>query len=298
MPASARPPRFRQAIALDPNYALAYAGLAASETYLSDERGDLAMLRSAVAAADKAVALAPQLAEVYTTRGRIRFARLWDWPGAQADLDRALSLAPPSAMTHRLYGYLLSTRGKLPEAVQEMRKAVETDPMSFDDWWRLGLYLQASGDLGAARKSLQRAVEIAPQSSTANAYLGMLEVLDGHPAVALDRFRSISNDESSYRPFGIALAEQALGHKQESERALRELIAHGPGQSYQIAQVYAAGGQIDQAFEWLERAYSKHDGALMHVRIDPFMNDLRSDPRYKALLVKVKLDSDPASSVH
>ena len=297
MPVSARPPRFRQAIALDPNYALAYAGLAASETYLSDERGDLAMLRSAVAAADKAVALAPQLAEVYTTRGRIRFARLWDWPGAQADLDRALSLAPPSAMTHRLYGYLLSTRGKLPEAVQEMRKAVETDPMSFDDWWRLGLYLQASGDLGAARKSLQRAVELAPQSPFGNLILAMHEVLDGHAEVALGLSRSISEEWA--RLTGIALAEQALGHKQESQRALRELIArHAQGQSYQIAQVYAAGGEIDQAFEWLEHAYSQHDGALANVIFDPFMNDLRSDPRYKALLVKMKLDSDPASSVH
>ena len=101
-------------------------------------------------------------------------------------------------------------------------------------------------------------------------------------------FRKIDNE--GLRLAGIAMAEHALGHAKESQQALDELIAkHAQDSAYQIAEAFAWRGEKDPAFEWLERAYQQRDGGLSEVKVDPLLSSLRGDPRYRALLRKMKL---------
>jgi len=115
-------------------------------------------------------------------------------------------------------------------------------------------------------------------------------VLSGRGNEALESFNRLT-----YRPprlIGIALAEQALGHRRESQKALDELIAkNAEGLAYQIAEIYAFRGDKDEALKWLERAYAQHDGGMISMRGDPLLRTLRGDPRFKALLVKMRFPS-------
>ena len=279
---------FREAIALDPDYAAAHAALAAIESSLADQVGDAEMMRSALDAADRAIRLAPELADAYSARGTIRVLYLWDWAGSQADFDMALSLDAGQAVTQRGYAALLMARGRLDEAVAAAHRAVEADPLSSVSWQRLGFLLQCSGDLAGSRRALERALELAPSSHQAHYLLGMTEVLDGHGSAALALFRQVRFRPS--RLFGVALAEQALGHAAESRRALQQLIAENArGEAFQIAKVYAAGGDRVRALDWLERAYSQHDGGIAQLAVDPFLRQLRGDPRFEAMRARMKM---------
>jgi adenylate cyclase len=278
---------FRSAIALDPKYAIAYAKLADAEGLVADAAGDAAMMRIAVADANKAIAVAPELAEAYSVRGSIRAGSLWDWSGAQADLEEARRLDPNGASTQRLNASLLEAQGRLPEAVEVARKMVDADPLSSTAWERLAFYQMDSGDLDGSRRSLNHALELEPDFAFAFFLLGITEVLSGRNNEGLESFNRLT-----YRPgrlFGIALAEQALGHRQESQKALDELIVeNAQGNAYQIAEIYAFRGDNDESLKWLERAYAQHDGGMSSMNLDPLLRNLRGDSRFKALLVKMR----------
>src|SRR5208337_4077001 len=140
---------YHQAIALDPNYAAAYAGLAMSELYLADETGDSAGLDRAMAAAERAVALAPDQPMGYAARGDLRSDIAWDWAGAQADFARALELDPSDPFVLRRYSILLDCLGRLPESVTAARKVTEIDPFSASAWRTLSEALFTNGELPA-----------------------------------------------------------------------------------------------------------------------------------------------------
>jgi Tfp pilus assembly protein PilF len=282
---------YRKAVALDPSYGAAYAGLAISEAYLADDSGDAAGMKRAQAAAEKAIALAPDEADGYAARADLRASFGWDWAGAQADLERALVLDPTDGEVRRLYGDVLASLGRLPEAIAAYRRATELDPLSSPTWGGLGWYLMQSRDLAGAHEALRRALEIEPGSALSLGYLGTLQLLEGKAAEALATSRKITSDEV-FRLFGISRAEHMLGNEKESDRALEELIVkHAKDSAYQIALVFAQRGQKDEAFEWLERAYMQRDGGLAEIKVDLLLSDLRSDPRYQAMLRKMNLSS-------
>ncbi len=283
---------FRKAIALDPHYAATYAGLALSEASLADQTGDAAALSQAEADADadaeKAIALGPEEADGYAARGILRSTFSWDWPGAQADLAKALVLDSASAAAQRYNAGLLESFGRLPEAIAALKKAVELDPLSNAAWERLGLYLTESRDYPGAGEALHRALEIKPESPFGLNNLVALQLLEGKAAEALATARR--NDFESLRLQGVAMAEHTLGHAKESQQALDELVAkHAQDSAFEIAEAFAWRGEKDKAFEWLERAYQQHDGGLAELKADALLNSLHGDPRFKALLRKMKL---------
>jgi TolB-like protein/lipoprotein NlpI len=279
---------YRKAIALDPNYAAAYAGLAFSEFFVADTTGDAEMMQRAVTAAERAIALAPDLPLGYLTRGFLRSTHSWDWTGAQADFEKALALDSGAGQAQDFYGSLLASVGRLPEAIAAERKAIELDPLSGWPWENLGVYLMASGQFAAARPAISRALELNPEASQMSYSLGRLELLEGHAQEALTVFRRISHE--AIRQCGSAMAEHTLGHVKESQQALDELAAkHARESAYQIAEVYAWRGEKDHAFEWLQRAYAQHDGGLSDIKYDPVLATLRADARYAALLKKLGL---------
>jgi len=282
---------YQQAVAADPGYAAAYAGLAIAEGYatdFADTADEVAAGRQrARSAADKAIALGPDLADGYAARGWIRSSTAWEWSGAQADLEKALALDPGSSTAQRRYGYLLLSLGRNPEAIAVALKATELDPLSAGAWNGLGLTYLSDGQLPAAREALNKAVAISPESGVANFNLGVVELMEGLSQEAMTMFRRAGEDFSQA---GVAMAEHALGHAKESQQSLDELImksAHDA--AYQIAEVYAWRDEPDKTFEWLERAYAQHDGGISQIKADALLKSVRSDPRFAAMVKKLGL---------
>jgi tetratricopeptide (TPR) repeat protein len=245
-------------------------------------------LRQAEADAEKAIALAPEEAEGYAARGLLRSSYSWDWAGAQADLAKALLLDPASATVQRRYAGLLKSQGQLSEAIAAEKKAIELDPLSGGIWNNLSLSLMGKRDYPAAGEALRRGLEIQPESTLILYNLARLQLLEGHAAEALATLRKV--DAEALRLPGIAMAEHTLKNPKDSQRALDELLAkHTQEAAYQIAEVFAWRGEKDKAFEWLERAYAQRDGGLVQVKVDPMLDGLHGDPRFKTFLKKMKL---------
>lgn len=283
---------YKQSIALDPKYASAYAGLAVAENELShDPENSLAEVlagqQRALAAADRAIAIDPVLAEGYEARGFLRFTINWDWAGAEADLSRAFALDPGSYRAYTCYACFLAGLGRLSEALEINKKAIELDPLSADTWFRRSTQLNAAGRLPEARKAATRALEISPEHAFAWFNLGVTSLLEGNPKAALAEFHRASK---ARREAGVAMAEHDLGHVKESQRALDALVAgYASTNAYQVAEMYAWRGERDAAFTWLERAHAQHDGTLVQLKFDPLLARLRSDPRFAAMLKKMGL---------
>jgi tetratricopeptide (TPR) repeat protein len=245
-------------------------------------------MKQAEAAADRAVALAPEQADGYAARGFVRSGFSWDWARAQADFAKALALDPADSTVLRRFGSLLASLGRLPQAVVALRKATALDPLSNPAWEHLGRYLMLSRDFAGAHEAIHRALEIQPESPYGLNDLGELLLLEGNAAEALATFRKVVNED--LRLSGIAMAEHTVGRAKESQQALDELIAkYAHEAAFQIAESYAWRGEKDKSFEWLERAYQQRDGGLTEIKGDPPLACLRGDRRYKALLHKMNL---------
>jgi tetratricopeptide (TPR) repeat protein len=138
-----------------------------------------------MSAAERAVALEPEQVDGYTARAYLRIPVTWNWAGAQADLEKALTLDPGSGAIQSGYGFLKLTLGQLPEAVAALRKSVELDPLSSEAWNGLGYTLTANREFASARQALVRALQISPGSEFALSNSVELQLLQGHPLEAL-----------------------------------------------------------------------------------------------------------------
>jgi TolB-like protein/tetratricopeptide (TPR) repeat protein len=282
---------FEKAVALDPAYAPAHAGLSDALGWWSnsDEESKLdrvALQQRALAEAEKAVAAAPDLADGWLARGRDRLGISWEWDAARSDLEKARSLAPGDAEVQLWLGHLFAVQGRLPEAIANTRRAAELDPLSPLVWDFLGRYLAASGDLLASRAAFARSLALAPASLWANRELGFTYLLSREPAIALASFEK---QKGWLRALGLALSHHDLGHAAQAQAALDELMSVPDPPAYQIAQVYAWWGDKDRAFLLLERARLTRDAGIRYLKYDPLLEKLRSDARWPALMRKLNL---------
>jgi TolB-like protein/DNA-binding winged helix-turn-helix (wHTH) protein/Flp pilus assembly protein TadD len=281
---------FQAAIALDPDYAAAYADLALAQLWLSsdtDNAVDVPGWDAALADAEKAIALAPGLAAGYSARGFVRTIYRFDFAGGQSDLDKALKLNPGDALVLHRSAVLLGVLGKLPAAIAREEQALALDPLSAEICMRLAFFLVADQQMGLARPLYEKALATAPNSTLALYHLGELELLEHQPERALAIFRRSTVED--YRLTGQAKAEYSLGHSDPSQRNLEQLIAKKPTPATAIAGVYAWRSEKDKAFQWLERAYSERDVGITWLKIDFDFRAMREDARYKALLKKMNL---------
>ena len=279
---------FERAISLDPMYAAAYSGLALARAWAGDQTGDWAMIEQASRDAEKSVALDPNEATGYAVRGFIRTNWFWDWSGAQADIAKALALDPRSSEAQSHNANVLDSVGRVADAVAAQKQATELDPLSSAAWVHLGNYSTELRDYRVADAAYARALELEPTSAIAFVNLGILRLLQGNTHQSLEVFEKMEN--GGFRLAGIAMAEYTLGNATRSDQAMRELEAKWSREgAFQIAEAHAWRGEIDAAFQWLERAYQQKDGGLASVRGDPLLNSLHGDPRFNALLRKLKL---------
>ncbi|TMA31672.1 MAG: tetratricopeptide repeat protein, partial [Deltaproteobacteria bacterium] len=245
--------------------------------------------RRAREAADKAIALGPELPEGYIARASMRAATQWDWEGARSDFQRALTLAPENADALTTYAlYVLRSLGRLDEGIAVSRKAAQLDPLNGRIFSGLASLLVGAGRLDEARAAAERSLEINPEQAFAPAWLGFVLLLQGRPAEALAWYARSTSEV--FRLLGAAIVQHSLGHARESDAALDELVRkHSHDAAYQIATVHAWRGDKDRAFEWLERARVQHDGGIALIKVDAAMRSLRDDPRYLELLAKLNL---------
>ena len=287
---------YEQAVALDPGYAAAWAGLAMATFWVADAADTATSVAEgqdrALAAAEKAIELAPDLPDGYQARGFIRVPIRWDWEGARVDLQQALALKPDDPDALSAYAYaVLRPLGRLSEAAGSLRKAAELDPLNARVWGMLGNVLALSGQFSAAREAFNRSLSISPEQSFVAYNMGITFLLEGQPAAAKAINARSSNE--IFQLAGAALAEHDLRHPTESRKTLEDLIArYGHSGAYQIAQVYAWRGESDRALEWLHRARAQRDGGLTIVKVDPLFRSLHGDPRFGALLKSINLPSD------
>jgi serine/threonine protein kinase/Tfp pilus assembly protein PilF len=281
---------YEQAIKLDPGYAAAWAGLAdtlsdeADWGYLPAEEGK----REARKAAERALALDPNLAEAHAAMGGIKMTYNWDWQGADASFQRALALEPGSGDLAMRAAALAATLGRFDEALALGRRAVELDPLSATSYFNLGQNAYNAGRLEEAAAAFKKVLELDPEFSSAHASLGTVYIEQGRPRQALAETER--EQHPAVRLYVLALAYHALGRKKEADAALAELLTkYHATMAYQIAELYAVRGDADRAFEWLERAYIQRDVGLTYIKGDPPLRNLKHDPRYAVFLKKMGL---------
>jgi TolB-like protein/Tfp pilus assembly protein PilF len=278
----------QRALALDPNYAAAHALLAASITVQMTDGTDPVGLNAdqAIAAAERAVALAPELGEAYSARSYVRWLLQWNWSAAQADIEKALQLDPRAYGVQRRCALLLCARGRFTEAIPAAQAATEMDPLDANSWIILGMGCYAAGQSAAGHRALSRALVVSPDSTLANLMLSQNQLATGQISDAMK-----TNDSQQSEPWRwatVAMAEHSLGHAQESHRVLDELISkYGRRIPLRIAVACAWRGEADAGFDWLERAYQQRDGMLSLVQCEPALRGVHSDACYKALLRKM-----------
>lgn len=280
--------------------AAAWAGLADARhlLVLQRETAPRTGYPLAEAAARRALALDPGLGETHATLGSILFRYHWDWPAADRELRRAVAAAPGSALVHHDYSWFLVALGRFEEGLAAMRRAQEIDPLSLRANADVGWVLYRIRRTGEAIAAMRRLLAVEPGFGMARQCLEHALRHAGRPAEALEEARI------GLRRAGLDAAEiSALtaGPPAEAwQRLNRWRLARRLSQSgsspYDLAALYADLGEPDPAFAALERAFAERDPALPSLAVDPVFDRLHGDPRFAALLARLRLPSLPAAA--
>jgi serine/threonine-protein kinase len=287
---------FQQAIQLDPNYALAYVGLA--DAYrslgLGAEMSPTEFLPKSKAAAQRALEIDDSLAEAHTALGMTMFWYDWNWSAVENQFKRALELNPNSAETHQFYAHLLSNTGRHAEALAEIKRARELDPYSPFLNTLEGQFLLHAGKPDEALVRLRETFELAPSfwfphlfASSAYIEKGMFveAISEARRATELSSAQTVSAANEGY-----ALAK--LGKYEEARIVLDRLLKLSKERfvpPYHIAFLYNGLGQRNEAFAWLERGFEQRDPKMTFLKVEPKWNNLRDDPRFVDLMRRVGL---------
>jgi tetratricopeptide (TPR) repeat protein len=282
---------YRQALAQDSTYAPAWAGIADAWSMLADDYlPPREAYPKARAAARRAIALDSTEADAHASLGLVLQSYDWDFAGAESEYLRAIALNPNAATAYHYYGYvLLSTPGRLDSALAVLQRAESLDPLSPLTLAVLGWVLRLMGRYNEAIEECQKALELDPQAWAALWSLGESLLLAGRPEEALRTLRRAEAPPPAIRATA-ARALVALGRRQEARRALHELEQEATRRYVRpeaIAAIYAAMGENDAAFRWLDEAYRARSASLGQLKVEQYWDPIRSDPRFAALVKKV-----------
>lgn len=288
---------YKQAIQIDPNFALAYAALA--EVYNSMAKDPDVAPKDAVpfakTAAMRALELDPTLPEAHSAFGDSLAIYDWNWTDSEREFKRAIELDPNISYIHLAYsGSYLGYVGRTDEAVAEAQKAVELEPLSLINNSVLTSSYVYARQYDKALVHAQKAFDLDANFPLARQWLGTAYILNGQYQRAIDIQNQAPPDSPSRwnSLFVIALAYGRMGDRQNCERAISEYEEIGKTRyvrRYYLASVYATLGDRDKAFAELEKAYSDRDSFLGRLLEDPFMDPLRDDPRFADLLKRIGL---------
>ena len=284
---------YEQAATIDPNYALAWSGIADALTSrpINSDFPPLDVRGPARDAAERAVRADPDLAEAQTALGRVYFWLEWDWSAAEAAFRRATVLNESYAQAHLMLGHVLSQTLRHNDAVAALRRARELDPLNAMNHAISAQVSFQARDYPGALDHAQRAIVVNPEFWIGHAQQALAYEQLGRRDTALDALtragRLAGGNHMTIAARGYLLA--TLGRHSEAREVLR-MLEQGSHEGYVpptgLALVYAGLGERDRAFEWLEKARTKQDVNLVFLPVDPRWDAIRDDPRFVALVAR------------
>jgi TolB-like protein/Flp pilus assembly protein TadD len=288
---------YQRALDVDPNYALAYAGLA--DCYIVFAHEGMApheAFPSAIAAATKALEIDPTLAQAHTALADAKYHYKWDWAGAERDFQQAFELNPGYANVHWWYAGLLLALGRIDEALAEIKEAQRLEPISLRINFWTGVLLYYDHQYDQAIESLREVIELDPNLERAYLWLGLSYRQKGmhQQAIAVLEKAVALPTSGFYTKAGLAQVYATGSHREDAWTLLQELLRLSKERyvpPHLIALVYTALDDQEQAFVWLYKADTLRDAALIWVNVDPGFDNLHTDPRFTVLLQKMGLAS-------
>jgi serine/threonine protein kinase/Tfp pilus assembly protein PilF len=281
---------FRLAVQHDPGYASPWVGMSevhhrqADSGYLPADEG----YRMARREVEQALALDKNLANAHAEMGWIKATHDWDWEGAAASYRRALELDPGNINALIATAILAACQGRPDNAIELDHQVIRLNPLSVPVYNNLGLHAYSAGRLDEAIAAFKKALDLNPVFPCVHVFLGFIYLEQHQPQQALKEIEL--EKDPVWRQFGLSIGYQAVGRKKEADAALAGFISeHSETMAYQIAEVFAYRGEMDRAFEWLERAYRLHDSGMGDIKGDRLLRSLEYDSRYSALLEKMRL---------
>lgn len=291
---------FEQAIAIDPNYAAAWAGMARAYIYLADVyRAPLGILPAMRGAAEKAVALNPDLAEGHLQLGYIAMSYDLDFAKAKRELQNAVKLRPGLAEAHALLGFYLLRVGRNPAAARtQLHVAEKLDPLNpwFPRWEAYAAIAQ--GDEAAATKLALRVNRLDPDFAYNGDAVAMVEGAFGHWPACVDRYMQQHAKPSLYSP-QLAVCQAHAGQAAQARAALGKVLddaRHRYVDRTYVAAIYAALGDKNDAMAQLEQAYRDRSAHMDSIWMNTWYRPLHGDPRFEALVARIRVGEPPAES--
>ena len=285
---------FEQAIKLDPNFALAFVGIAESYAVMPSypHMSPKEATPLAKAAVAKALELDPELPEAHTVSGMITSAYDWDWAKAESSFKRSLELDPNLAITHYRYAFLyLSPMGRHDEAIVEMKRAMELEPLSLIQGANFGGVYMYARQFDLAVEQARKTYDLDPSFTGGQSWAARTYNAKGMYAEAiLVCEKAMQTNDRLIDQLSYSYAK--TGRRQEADGLIKqwkEKEKNGYIINYFLAVTYVALGDKDAAFAELEKAYQARDWFLHRIKSDPFMDPLRDDPRFAGLLKRMGL---------
>ncbi|MCP4259282.1 MAG: protein kinase [Planctomycetes bacterium] len=279
---------FQQAIEIDPNYAQAYAGLAGSYVFLS-WAGHLPLDEAkskTIALLSKALELDYKLAEAHHVLSGVLFVLCWDWMEGERETKLAIELKPNLAEAHYNYAYYLMAMGRFAESIAEAKCALQLDPLSYAYECTLATMYYCARQYEQAIGQYQHIAELKPKESRSYWDLARTYVqMERYEEAVQARQKALSLSGAQHEEVeALARAYNEEGPKGYWIYHLERLKGQYEHKPYSTARIYAQLGDKEQAFAWLEKAYEKHDGGLLYLKVEPLLDPLHDDPRFDDLL--------------
>ncbi len=292
---------FQRAVSRDPEYAEAHVGLAVCYVTLGwyCALPTVDAYRRATSAATRALALDEGLAEAHTALGYAKHLYEWNWEVIEAEHRRALELNPSHVTAHQWYALFLAAMQRFDEALAQMRRAIELDPLSLVINAHLGWLLYFLRQNDRAIQQLEKTVEMEPKFEVSRYFLGFAYEQKGMYAEAIESLR-MSYELSGRHPGALAGLIHACGRAGRDAEArgflkeLKGIQEHRHVSPYFFALAYTGCGQKDLAFKWFEKALDDRTGWLVNLNVEPGLDPIRSDPRFRDLIHRVGLPLQPA----